>query len=723
MALKTLQFQPGINRDKTNYSDQGGWFDGNMIRFRQGYPEKLGGWQVENLVAYQGTARSLFAYSTDDGAVNVGIGTNSKMYICSGTALHDITPLRATFTSTATDNCFTTTTSAATTVTVNIVGHGATAGDFVTFSGATAVGGIAAANLNLEFEIQTIVDSANFTITTSTSATSATSGGGTSITAAFQINIGSATVSGGQGWSMGTYGRLTWGSSIVAPVITTAQITFQDNFNNDLIFNISESDIFYWVYENTYGNRAVKLNSLTGSKAVPEQVTKIMFAPSGHLLALGCTSFSPTTTAAGVSISSIARGGTGNLTATLTTSGVHGLATLDYVTVSGTIPKLFSGTFQITVTGTTTFTYTMLADPGGNATTTGSYVKNNFTGSLDPLLIRWANVDPTIGPEPEVWDPSATNTAGFLPVKSGSEIITGLNARQETLVWTDTALSSLQFLKTAEVFGLQEISNQVNIMGPNVVATSNNDVFWMGNDKFYVYSGRVDTLPCTLKQYIFEDINRSKSELFFAGTNSEFNEVIWFYVSNTATEIDRYVIFNIQDKVWYYGQLARTAWIDTGANKFPLATADGNLYSHENGNDDGQRAGAAPVAITSFIQSADMAVGDGEEFVLTKRVIPDVNFIDSDTSSFSGGTLTPEVQMTVGVRNFPGVASSTSDVEGTSLQRNITTTSATIDQYTDQVFVRARGRQMNFKIGSTGLGVQWQLGSPRVDFKPDGRRG
>ena len=720
MALKTLQFQPGINRDKTNYADQGGWFDGDMIRFRQGYPEKMGGWQVENFAAYEGTARSLFSYVTTDGAVNVGIGTNSKMYVAAGTYIHDITPIRATFVSTATDNCFTTTTSAATTVTVNIADHLALAGDFVTFSGSAAVGGILAANLNLEFEIQTIVDADNFTITTATSATSGATGGGTGITAVFQLNIGSATTSGGLGFGTGTFGRGTFGSSIAAPVLVFSQLSFQDNFNNDLLFNISGGDIYHWTYNTAYSNRAVELNTITGSKAVPEQVTKIFFAPSGHLLALGCTSFNPATSAAGVSISSITRSTT---TATLTASGPHGLSTLDYVTLSGQIPNTYSGNFQVTVTGATTFTYVMTSDPGGSATTVGSYVKATYLGTLDPLLIRWANVDATIGPQPEVWSPTPTNTSGFLSIKSGSEIVTGINTRQETLIWTDESLTSMQFLGNVEVFGIQELSNQVNIMGPNVVTHSNNNVFWMGNDKFYVYSGRIDTLPCTLKQYVFEDINRDKGDTFFAGTNSQFNEIIWFYVSGSSNSVDRYVIYNQQEKIWYYGQLSRTAWIDTGANKFPLATDNGNLYSHENGNDDGQRAPTVPTAITSFIQSADMAVGDGEEFVLTKRVIPDVNFINSDTSSTTGAALTPEVQLTVGVRNFPGAASSTTDAASATLLRDVTTSTATVDQYTDQVFVRARGRQMNFKIGSTGVGVQWQLGSPRVDFKIDGRRG
>jgi len=720
MALKTLQFQPGINRDKTNYADQGGWFDGDMIRFRQGYPEKIGGWQVENFAAYEGAARSLFSYVTTDGAVNVGIGTNSKMYVAAGTYIHDITPIRATFVSSATDNCFTTTTSAATTVTVNIDDHLALAGDFVTFSGSAAVGGILAANLNLEFEIQTIVDADNFTITTATSATSGATGGGTGITAVFQLNIGSATTSGGLGFGTGTFGRGTFGSSIAAPVLVFSQLSFQDNFNNDLLFNISGGDIYHWTYNTAYSNRAVELNTITGSKAVPEQVTKIFFAPSGHLLALGCTSFNPATSAAGVSISSITRSTT---TATLTASGPHGLSTLDYVTLSGQIPNTYSGNFQVTVTGATTFTYVMTSDPGGSATTVGSYVKATYLGTLDPLLIRWANVDATIGPQPEVWSPTPTNTSGFLSIKSGSEIVTGINTRQETLIWTDESLTSMQFLGNVEVFGIQELSNQVNIMGPNVVTHSNNNVFWMGNDKFYVYSGRIDTLPCTLKQYVFEDINRDKGDTFFAGTNSQFNEIIWFYVSGSSNSVDRYVIYNQQEKIWYYGQLSRTAWIDTGANKFPLATDNGNLYSHENGNDDGQRAPTVPTAITSFIQSADMAVGDGEEFVLTKRVIPDVNFINSDTSSSTGATLTPEVQLTVGVRNFPGAASSTTDAASATLLRDVTTSTATVDQYTDQVFVRARGRQMNFKIASTGVGVQWQLGAPRIDFKTDGRRG
>ena len=312
--------------------------------------------------------------------------------------------------------------------------------------------------------------------------------------------------------------------------------------------------------------------------------------------------------------------------------------------------------------------------------------------------------------------PTVTNNAGFLRVKGGSKVITAFNTRQETLIFTDTSLNSLQFLGTDEVFGLQSITDNINIAGPNVVAEANNIVMWMGHDQFLLYDGRVQTLPCTLKQYVFDDINLGQANLFFAGSNREFDEIIWFYCSNNAIDIDRYVIYNYQEQIWYYGTLNRTAWFDSQIINYPIAASNGYIYKHEDGINDGQPLNATPQPINAFIQSADMTIEDGERFVLTKRVIPDVNFTTSDSSS------TPEVEMTVSVRNFPGATISTNDVAGNTLTRDIVTT-ASIDQYTNQVFVRARGRQMNFKIASNKVGTQWELGSVRVDFKPDGRRG
>jgi hypothetical protein len=303
-------------------------------------------------------------------------------------------------------------------------------------------------------------------------------------------------------------------------------------------------------------------------------------------------------------------------------------------------------------------------------------------------------------------------------------IMTAYHGKQETLIWTDISLSTMQFLGTQEVFGVQEIANGVSIIGRNAIASANNVIYWMGNDKFYVYNGRVDTLPCTLRQYIFGNINRNRGQIFFAGTNNQFNEIIWFYCSANAVEIDSYVIYNYADNIWYFGSINRTAWVDAGIYSYPLAAGDTWVYSHELGHDDGQPLGAPPLPISAFIQSADVDIEDGDKFMLVRRLIPDVNFTNSDTvNSVTGVPLTPEATITVGVRNFPGAASADTNASGLTTARPIVTSSATIDQYTNQVFIRARGRQMNFRIESNDVGVQWQLGMPRVDARPDGTRG
>ena len=643
MPLSKLVFKPGVNRDQTNYASEGGWYETQLVRFRSGFPEKFGGWRPQNFTPYVGVGRSVFTWGTTDGSELVGIGTNVKVYVNAGTSITDITPLRTTLSSPTTDNCFATT-NGSTTVTVNIVGHGATDGAYVTFSGATTVGGISAADLNKEFVI-TYVSANAFTITVATAASSTVaSGGGTAISAAFQINPGLPTTTAGYGWGAGAWSRGTWGSGSTVPIYFQPRLIFQDKFNNDLVFNIKNDGIYYWAYTPAFNTRAVLLSSLSGAVAVPQQVTKCLFTAQGFLLALGCTNYDATAGAP------------------------------------------------------------------------------NYLGSYDPMLVRWSNVDPDIGPEPENWQPTLTNTAGFLRLQQGSQIVTGLATRQETLIWTDTGLTSLQFLGTTEVFSQQLLSGAITIMAPNAVVAANNVVYWMGNDKFYTYSGRVDTLPCTLRQYIFDDINKSQANLFFAGSNAEFNEVIWFYCSAGVTEINRYVVYNYSENIWYFGSLVRTAWIDSGLIDYPIALNDGYVYYHEYGHDDGQPAGADPLPITSYIQSADIDIEDGDKFMLIRRVIPDVNFRSSDTTNYvTGATLTPQATITVGVRNFPGAVSSTTNAEGESTSKNITTT-ATVDQYTNQVFIRARGRQMNFKIASDGIGVQWQLGMPRVDARPDGLR-
>jgi hypothetical protein len=605
----------------------------------------MGGWQPKNIGAYNGSARSLFAWSTTDSNILLGIGTDTKMYVGAGTNIYDITPIRATFTSPATNNCISTT-SGSTTVVFTITGYGGITGDFVTISGVTGnPGGVPNAELNKELQI-TAIDTNNFSVTVTTAATSTASGqGGTAITAIFQINVGFTTTTAGYGWGTGVWSRGTWGSSSTVAVYYPARLIFQDKFNNDLIFNIQGSYIYYWAYTSAFNTRAVLLSSLSGAIAVPQQVGKILFAPSGHLLAFACTNY--------------------------------------------------------------------------DASQSGP----NYLGTYDPLLIRWANVDADIGPDPLNWQPTLTNTAGYLRLSIGSRIVTALRTKQEILVWTDVSLSSLQFLGTAEVFGLQEVSSAITIFGANTVIGANNVVYWMGNDKFYTYSGRVDTLPCTLRQYVFTDINREQQGIFFAGQNAEFNEVIWFYCTAGSNDIDRYVVYNYAENIWYFGDLERTAWIDTGVIDYPVAAKDGYVYYQEYGNNDGQPNGASPLPIPAYIQSADIDIEDGDKYMLIRRIIPDVNFNNSETQNpVTGATIVPQVVMTVGVRNFPGAASTTINAEGQTTAKSVITSTATIDQYTNQVFIRARGRQMNFKISSDTIGTQWQLGMPRVDARPDGLR-
>jgi hypothetical protein len=646
MALSKLVFKPGINRDQTNYASESGWYEMDKVRFRSGFPEKIGGWKVNTVEPYYGVARSLFSWNTIDGGDPISIGTNEKIYVSVGSNLIDITPLRVTYTSVttpSTDNCFGTT-DTTTTVTVTLIDHGATEGAWVTFAGATDVGGILAAEINKEFKIFNVTTD-TFDITVATAATSTTTGGGTAISAAFQINIGNVNTTLGYGWGAGAWGRSGWGAGSAVPIYTLPRLIFQDNFNDDLVFNINGGDIYYWVYNTVSTARAVLISSLIGAVAVPQQVGKIQFTSQGFLLALGGTTYDP-----------------------------------------------------------------LAAAP-------------DYLGYFDPLMIRWSNVDPDIGPEPENWQPTLTNSAGFLRLQTGSKIITSISTRQETLIWTDTSLNSLQYLGTAEVFGLQQLSAHTSIIGPNAVVGANNITYWMGNDKFFMYSGRVDTLPCTLRQYIFQDINRDQTIKFFGGSNAQFNEVIWFYCSANATEVDRYVIYNYSENIWYYGQLERTAWVDAVVSQYPLAVNDGWLYFHENGTDDGQPLGAPPLAITSYIQSADVDISDGDKYMLLRRILPDVNFRGSEVNNpVTGAAIVPEVQMTVGVRNFPGASSAVTNASNQPTERGVITASATIDQYTNQVFVRARGRQMNFKISSDTVGTQWQLGMPRFDARPDGTR-
>jgi len=735
MALSKLTFKSGLNKDQTNYSSEGGWYDIQLARFRSGYPEKFGGWTVANpLSPYVGTARTLFTWSTTDGNSLALIGTNKKMYILVGSTLEDITPIRVTYTSStspSTNNCFTTFAGSQDVLVNSAITVGATEGDYVTFSGVTGnPGNIPNADLNKEFELKLVSGSWYITVsTTASTITAASNVGGTGITAAFQINVGYDYTTAGYGWGAGTWGTAAWGTASTTPIFTPARLIFADNYVDDLYFNINQSAIYYWAYDSSFSTRAVLLSSISGAVAVPQQNNKILFAPSGYLLSFGCTEYYEQSIA-GAAITTITRGGVDNLTATVTTSGSHNRSTGDWITTIGQAPAEFStypNQVQITVTGATTFTYLMDYAPATNATVVGSYTYNNYTvpsvtlnSYYDPLLIRWSNVDPFVGPQPQVWNLTDQTSAGYLRILAGSKIVTATNTKQETVVFTNNTLHSLQFIATTDVFKLDQLSSNISIMGPNAVTSTNNILYWMGTDRFYTYGGRVDTLPCTLRQYIFNNINLEQSRSIVAGVNNRFSEIIWFYATADSSALNRYVIYNYLEQIWYFGDLSRTTWTDTGVFGNPLATNDGNVYTHEDGVDDGQPNNEPALPIDSYIQSADVDVGDGDKFMLVRRLIPDVNFDGSAPNT------TPEVTLTVGVRNFPGAANVTTNVEGDSTGNPVTgtyTSSAVFTPYTNQVFVRCRGRQMNFRIGSDTVGTQWQLGLTRVDARPDGMRG
>jgi hypothetical protein len=643
MAFIKLQFKPGVNRDQTDYSNEGGWYECDKIRFRSGYPEKMGGWLRSAPNDFIGYCRQMLNWITTYSDDMLAMGTNVKVYIEIAGNFYDITPLRdidPVLSSTDTDNCINTTNTTRT-ITVNLgaTAHGAQTGDYVIIAGVTgsgspsAIGGIPITEINGTYEV-TRVDNFIFTYEVSTAATSTVSAaGGTAIDLSFQISPGNAITVGGYGWNVGTWGRGDWGTGTITPVFLPQRDWWFDNFDNDLVMNIRNGEGYWWVRGTTedpgpaLSTPAIRLADYADDEgfdpdAVPAQIMQLLVSQQDrHLIAFGAVPF-----------------------------------------------------------GSTSIT------------------------DFDPLLIRWADQD-----TPGDWTPTQTNTAGDLRVSRGSRIIRALPTRQEILVWTDTHLFTLQFLGTTDVFGLQEYADSISIMSPRAVASAANITYWMGQDKFYAYTGRVETLPCSLRNHVFNNFNINQADQVVCGTNERWNEVWWFYPTEQSDYNDAYVVYNHLERIWYYGTIDRTAWLDTALREYPQATNTpggtnaGTLYIHEFGvNDD-----ALPME--SYIQSSDFDLDDGDNFMLTRRILPDINFSGSVAAE-------PEVTFSVRPRNFPGAPVSMDPADA---QRVIETS---VNQYTDQVFVRARARQMALKIQSDTLGVNWQLGAPRLDARPDGRR-
>jgi len=641
MPLTKLQFRPGVNRETTSYSNEGGWFDCDKVRFRFGTPEKIGGWEKLSGQSFLGTARALHPFVALDGTSFLGVGTHLKYYLEEGGGFNDITPLRVT---TAAGAATFAAANGSSTITVTDADHGANENDFVTFSGAASLGGlVTAAVLNQEYQIFNIVSTSAYQIKARAVATVAaitvagqytptlivangsdTGNGGGSVVCKYQIVTGLDTTVSGTGWGAGTYSRGTWGSGAsLTAVGDILRIWTHDNFGEDLIINVRDGGIYYWDKSTSSAPyaRAVALSDLAGADPTTPTVAKqvLISDRDRHVIVFGCDA------------------------------------------------------------------------------------QNNI-GVQDPLLIRFSDQE-----NPLVWTAQPTNTAGDLRIGTGSEIITAVETRQQILVFTDRSLHAMQYLGPPFTFGISLISENITIASPLSAIAVDDSVYWMGEEEFYVYTGQVQKLPCSVRSYVFGDFNTSQSEKVTAAVNSSFSEIWWFYPSAGSETNDKYVVFNYQEQAWYYGTIARSAWIDRGISQFPISAGlDGYLYYHEFGQDDGSVN--PPAAIPSFIESSQMSIGAGDNFVFLSRLIPDVTFDGSSSP-------TPSVSMTLETRQFPGTAYT--GTKSNTVQRSAT---VPVEQFTDQVFVRLRGRSFAFKIDSSDTGVEWRLGTPRVDLRPDGRR-
>ena len=643
MPLKKILFRPGVNRENTRYASEalgsvnsgtnvaGGWYESEKVRFRSGTPETIGGWQRISANTFQGICRSLWNWVSLGGANLVGVGTNLKFYIEQGGVYNDITPLRVTPPATINNNPFALT--ASTTVTVTDTAHGCVTGDFVTFSGAVAIGSggtnVTAAVLNQEFQV-TVVDANTYTITISVTpnatAIAGSPGGGASVVAAYQIHVGPEYQIPTVGWGAGGWGTGVWGTGTSG--ISSLRLWSQSNFGEDLVFNPRGGGLYYWDTSAGLTQRGYLVSSVLGASDVPE--------------------------------------------------------VLNFVFVSDT----------------SRFVFAMGTDDYGTP------------GVLNPMLIRWSDQESVID-----WTPAATNQAGSVTLSHGSEIITCLQTRQEIVVFTDSAIYSLQYLGAPVVWSSQLLGDNISIYGPNAAALGSGVVYWMGVDKFYKYDGRVQTLRCDLRQYIFSNINQLQNLQVFASTNEGFNEVWWFYCSAGSNTVDKYVVYNYLEDIWYYGNMARTAWVDSGLRDYPLAaTYSYNLVNHEQGVDDNETGTPAP--INALIGSSEFDIDDGHNFGFIWRVLPDLTFRGS-----TAGT-TPQCTMTLipyqNSGSGPNNPQSTAGTSNATIQRIAT---APVEEFTGQVYIRVRGRQLIFQMESDQLGTAWQLGAPRIDIKPDGRRG
>jgi len=800
MPLIKPTFRPGVNRENTRYKNEGGWYESQWVRFRQGSPEKIGGWTQYSSYSYQGVCRSLWNWITLSAQNIVGVGTSLKYYLTIGDNYYDITPIRLTQTLT---NPFTATANS-TTIRVSATSHGANVNDFVTFSGATGLGGnITAAVLNQQYQVTSVPDANSFTFVATATANStdaAGSPGGGTVTAAYQVNTGPSVQTPFTGWGAGGWGYGTWGNG--QTVKSNLQIWNAYNFGQNLLFGPRGGGFYYWTAP-TLTNPGVALNSLGGNVTITASTPALVTATNvfvqgtglqfggnlppgmsanttyyvrnvngtqfnladanGNLVGTpappnvqgvvttgGVGSMVPSQTGAIYATGVRANANAGSVSATVTS----GVILLNSIQAGGSVGNVsafgvgaaLTGDFALGSVGTVsnggvTFGLTGVSAAGdtGTPTVTGVYNAyislivdvplfqnylqvsdaSNFvivfgtndygSSTLDPMLIRWSDQQ-----NPLAWYPDITNQAGSVRLSHGSQIVTAIQTRQEIFVLTDAAVYSLQYLGPPYVWGTQLLGENTTIIGPNAATIASGVVYWMGIDKFYIYDGRVQTLNCDLRRFVFQNLNYNQNQQVYCSTVEGFNEVWWFYVSGTGTQMNAYVVYNYVEKTWYYGSIGRTAWLDTTLQNNPIgATYNGYLCNQESGLDNNETGTPAP--IDAYIASSEFDIADqtGDHFAFITKVLPDLTFENSTAT-------TPTTTMTIyGLQNSGSGVTSNQTKPNNVYSVDI---SANPDTFTGYVYTRIRGRQFIFKMESNQLGTAWQLGAPRFDARPDGRR-
>jgi len=710
MPLTKLQFKPGINREITKYSNEGGWVDCDKIRFRFGYPEKFGGWEKLTSNEYEGTARRLHNWLALDGSNFLGVGTHLKYYIEEGGTFNDITPIRSSTTNSTTFSA----TNGSANITVTETNHGAAENDFVTFSNAVSLGGnVTAAILNAEHQIVSVTNANTYVITVSVTANASDSGNGGSATdAEYQLTVGLNSQVGGTGWGAGLFGGTTAGAltTQLAEALDASETEIDVDSSTGIIAGdtiLIEEELITvgTISSNTLGTGGgPSTRGASGTANVSHSDNTIV------QLAVGNASSDDDFTGWGIAAVSgttreIRTWSHDNFGEDLLINPRDGGVFLWDKTNGLSTRAVELSTLAGAANTPTVAKQVLVSDIDRHVLCFGT---NTYgTTTQDPLLIRWSNQESVSN-----WTISSDTTAGSLRLGSGSEFVQAVETKREILVYTDTSLHSLRFIGGDFVFGIQQIASNITIMGPKAAVSTEDFVFWMGRDNFYVYAGGTQTLPCTVKDKVFLDFNNQQRDKVVSGVNSEFGEVIWFYPSESNSlnnggtgDIDKYVIYNYNEKVWYFGTLARTAWIDRGIRNFPIAAGTPFLYNHETGfDDDGS-------AMTSFIESAPMDIGDGDRFSLVQKVIPDLTFEGSVNQS------TPVANFTLKARNEPG-----EDYGNTSAGSTTRTATSPVELFTNQIDLRARGRSFALRVDSDATGMKWKLGSPRVSIRPDGRR-